>query len=233
MGGGPQPHRPSRHGGLAVKAKPVVFLGSTLPVSEARSSLDADYRPPVKRGDIDALSIKRRPAAIAIIDGEFFQSLAISPKEILRAIEQGVPVWGASSLGALRAAELHPFGMMGVGTVFELYRSGRVMFDDEVAVAYSRENGRPVSEAMINIRVALNRARREGIVGTAVARRLITQARSMYFPDRSWPALWHRAEAWLPANDLRALQQYIARVKPDVKRDDARLLLRQMKRQNS
>jgi TfuA protein len=218
---------------MAMKAKTVVFLGSTLPVAEARLILDADYRPPVKRGDIDALWMKRRPPAIAIIDGEFFQSLAISPKEILRSIERGVPLWGASSLGALRAAELYPFGMTGVGTVFEVYRSGRVIFDDEVSVAYSREHGRPVSEAMINIRVALNQARREGIVGTAVARRLISQARAMYFPDRSWPALWHRAESWLPANDLRALRQYIARVNPDVKRDDARLLLHQMKRQNS
>jgi len=212
--------------------KPVIFLGSSLPVAEARKILDADYRPPVKRGDVDALCEKRRPQAIAIIDGEFFQSLAISPKEILRAIEQSIPVWGASSLGALRAAELHPFGMTGVGTVFELYRSGRVMFDDEVAVAYSRENGRPVSEAMINIRVALNQARSEGIVDSATTRRLIANARSMYFPDRSWSALWHYA-SWLPAADLRALRQYITRVKPDVKRDDARLLLRQMKRQNS
>ncbi len=213
--------------------KPVIFLGSSLPIAEARKILDADYRPPVKRGDVDALFKKRRPQAIAIIDGEFFQSLAISPKEILRAIELRVPVWGASSLGALRAAELHPFGMRGVGKVFELYRSGRVIFDDEVAVAYSREDGRPLSEAMINMRVALTQARTQGIVSSTIARRLIAEARSMYFPDRSWPALWHKSQSWLPAADLRALKHYIATIKPDVKRDDARLLLHQMNRQKS
>lgn len=213
--------------------KPVVFLGSSLPLAEARSIFDADYRPPVRRGDVDALSAKRPPPAIAIIDGEFFQSLAISPKEILRALEQGIPVLGASSLGALRAAELAPFGMTGVGTVFELYRSGRVMADDEVAVAYSREDGRPVSEAMINIRVALTKARREGVVSGAIARRLIAQARSLYFPERTWTALWHHARPWLGKRDLESVRNYIARVKPDVKRDDARLLLQAMKRQNS
>jgi hypothetical protein len=213
--------------------KPVVFLGSSLPVAEAAKILDAHYRPPVRRGDVDRLLQKRRPSTIAIIDGEFFQSLAISPKEILRAIERGVGVWGASSLGALRAAELAPLGMTGVGTVFELYRSGRVIADDEVAVAYSREDGRPLSEAMINIRVALNQARREGVIERAAARRLIAVARALYFPDRSWPGLWHKAASWMPKRDLDALRQYIARAKPDVKRDDARLLLHEMKRQNS
>jgi hypothetical protein len=123
--------------------------------------------------------------------------------------------------------------MTGVGAVFELYRSGRVISDDEVAVAYSREDGHPVSEAMINIRVALDRARRENMVGAAAARRLIAEARSMYFPDRSWTALWRKAESWLGKSDLHALRQHIARSKPDVKRDDARLLLQRMNRQKS
>src|SRR5262249_36107575 len=100
--------------------RPVVFLGPSLPASEALAILDADYRPPVRRGDIDAL-LAELPAAIGIIDGEFFQSLAISPKEVLRAIERGVPTFGASSIGALRAVELEPHGMIGVGEVFERY----------------------------------------------------------------------------------------------------------------
>jgi len=208
-------------------AAPVVFLGSSLPVTEAAKILDADYRPPVKRGDIEAL-MKRPPPAIAVIDGEFFQSLAISPKEILRALEQGIPVWGAASLGALRAVELHPFGMIGVGTVFRLYRSGRVRSDDEVAVAYSSEHARPLSEAMINIRVALNQARRDGVIAHAACRRLIREAKSMYFPERSWTGLWHSASKWLPPSDSRALRRYLARTNPDVKRDDARRLLEKL-----
>jgi hypothetical protein len=39
-------------------------------------------------------------------------------------------------MGALRAAELHTFGMVGVGRVFEGYRDGVYEDDDEVAVVH-------------------------------------------------------------------------------------------------
>src|SRR5688572_32760283 len=48
----------------------------------------------------------------------------------------GVRVFGAASMGALRAAELQPFGMIGVGQVFQAYRRGHLTDDDEVAVAH-------------------------------------------------------------------------------------------------
>ena len=43
-------------------------------------------------------------------------------REILYAMSEGIHVFGASSMGALRAAELHGLGMRGIGTVFEAYR---------------------------------------------------------------------------------------------------------------
>lgn len=204
--------------------RPVVFLGPSLPLAEARRILDADYRRPVRRGDIDPL-LDAPPAAIAIVDGEFFQSLAISPKEVLRAIDRGVPVWGASSLGALRAAELHPFGMVGVGTVFEWYRSGRIAADDEVAVTFAPDSGAPVSEAMINIRIALRRAAEAGVIGPATARNLVRAAKSMYFPERTWPNLWRKASSSLSRREHAALCRYLEKTRPDIKAEDARLLL--------
>ena len=45
----------------------------------------------------------------------------------------GTQVFGAASMGALRAAELAPFGMIGVGAIFAAYRDGRLTGDDEVA----------------------------------------------------------------------------------------------------
>ena len=209
------------------RKRPVVFLGPSLPVAEARQILDADYRAPVKRGDIDPL-LKTSPSAIAIIDGEFFQSLAISPKEVLRAIESGVPVWGASSMGALRAAELHPFGMVGVGTVYELYRSGRVLADDEVALAFAPGDAQPVSEAMINIRVALGRAVEAGVIERATCLKLVRTAKAMYFPDRTWRNLWRSAAGWLPGPEATALRRYLEKTRPDVKGEDARLLLHRL-----
>jgi hypothetical protein len=210
-----------------IGGQPVVFLGSTLPVAEARAILDAEFRPPVKRGDIDAL-LADPPPAIGIIDGEFFQSLAISPKEILRAIERGVAVFGASSMGALRAVELDPYGMTGVGTVFERYRSGEIDADDEVAVAFSLEEYRPLSEAMINIRIAISAAATAGVITDRQSKRLVVMAKRMYFPERSYASLWRKAEGRLPEATLAALRAYLAEHQPDAKRDDARLMLRRM-----
>src|SRR5262245_23975176 len=108
-----------------------VFLGLSLPVDDARRLLDATYLPPVSMGDVWAL-MHRRPMALVIIDGFFEQKPAVWHKEILYALSQGVHVYGSSSMGALRAAELHTFGMIGVGEVFEAFRDGHLEDDDEV-----------------------------------------------------------------------------------------------------
>jgi hypothetical protein len=71
----------------------------------------------------------------------------------------GIPVYGAASMGALRAAELAQFGMVGVGRIFEAYRDGVLEpfdepfeDDDEVAVLHGPpELGhRAMSEALVN-----------------------------------------------------------------------------------
>ena len=90
-----------------------------------RAILDADYRPPAKQGDICRAVQERGPDAVALIDGYFEQVPAVWHKEILWAMKLGVQVYGASSMGALRAAELQQFGMIGVGKIFEAYVSGR------------------------------------------------------------------------------------------------------------
>ena len=96
--------------------KPIIFLGPSLPVADARAVLDADYRPPVQRGDV-LTAAEARPPLIGVIDGVFLATLPPSPMEVLRALRTGVPILGAASLGALRAVELELFGMIGVGRI--------------------------------------------------------------------------------------------------------------------
>jgi len=94
-----------------------------MPHDEARSVLDADYRPPARRGDV--LAAARDGAdIICLIDGVFFQDSSVAHKEILEALQMGVRVIGASSMGALRAAEMDVYGMEGVGEIYRAYRSG-------------------------------------------------------------------------------------------------------------
>lgn len=95
---------------------------------------------------------QHHPAAIGVIDGVFLQDLSVWHKELLYAMEKGVAVFGASSMGALRAAELAPFGMRGVGEVYRQYAEGRLNDDDEVAVVHASSDAghRKITEPMVN-----------------------------------------------------------------------------------
>ena len=143
----------------------LVFVGPTLPPVQARYELEATYRPPVAQGDVYRAT-QSQPDAIVLIDGEFDHVPAVWHKEILWAMTQGIHVYGASSMGALRAAELCGLGMEGVGKIFEAYRDGTLEDDDEVAVAHRpmAVNYQPTSEAMVNIRYTLDKARRDSII---------------------------------------------------------------------
>ena len=116
-------------------------MGLSLSSDEANKILKAEYHPPVARGDIINV-LKDNPDIIVIIDGVFHKEPAVSHKEILKAINKGIIVIGGASMGALRASELDDFGMIGIGQVYEDYRSGVVESDDDVAVVINPETSR-------------------------------------------------------------------------------------------
>lgn len=217
-----------------------VFLGPTLGVTDASSILDAIYLPPVKLGDVYRVASQWRPRAIGIVDGHFQWVPAVWHKEILWAIDQGVHVFGAASMGALRAAELAPFGMRGVGRIFEAYREGRCPGpdddpfedDDEVAVVHGPpECGyRGGSEAMVNIRCTLARAAAEGVIAEATRHALVAEAKAAFFPDRGYTPLLARGPTWgLPEHELAALERWLPLGRIDQKRLDAVAMLEAMR----
>jgi hypothetical protein len=158
--------------------KVVVFAGPTIDAATIGSFIDCTVRGPVTFGDVYRAA-KYRPTAIVLIDGYFERVPAVWHKEILWAMSEGVHVFGCSSMGALRAAELADFGMVGVGEIFEAYRSGELEDDDEVAVAHrSAEDAyAPTSDALVNIRATLKRAVREDVVTEATAGALLRVAK--------------------------------------------------------
>ncbi|ORB89574.1 hypothetical protein LAUMK42_04766 [Mycobacterium persicum] len=109
----------------------VVTAGPTIDAEGIRAVVpDAEVMPPISLGQ--ALGYGLRPGdTLLIIDGLFFQHPSVRHKELLTLIADGIRVVGSSSMGALRAAELHPFGMKGYGWVFESYRSGLLDADDQ------------------------------------------------------------------------------------------------------
>jgi len=205
----------------------IVFTGPTLPPTEAARILDAAYRPPAAIGDVYRAA-QQRPWAIGIIDG-FFESIpSVWHKEVLWAMAQGIHVYGAASMGALRAAELAAFGMTGVGTIFEAYRDGIIEDDDEVAVVH----GPPelgyvqLSEAMVNIRSTLRKAVAAGIIAPATELALIEIGKASYYKQRNYERLLAQAaERSLPADELRRLKAWLPQNQVNQKRLDAVAML--------
>ena len=208
----------------------VVFLGPSLPVAEARRELpDALFLGPARRGDITRAVLDRRPTAVLLIDGLFNSVPAVVHKEILFALSEGVRVTGAASMGALRAAELWPYGMDGVGEIYRRFRSGAWEADDEVAVTHGpAESGyRAASVALATIRLGLERARDLELLTADAAAGIIEDLRCTFYPERSWHAVFASARNHGMSEDqIAALKAFVATEKPDAKRDDALQALR-------
>jgi hypothetical protein len=210
--------------------KPVVFLGPSLSIEAARGILDAEYLPPVAQGDVYR-ALDRNPPAIGIIDGYFDRVASVWHKEILWALTQGIHVMGAASMGALRAVELAPFGMIGVGEVFRAFHLGEIDDDDEVAVSHAAaEHGfRPLSDAMVNIRATIRAAIKACIVSQSTAERLLSLAKSLPYAERSFRRLGVVAlESGIEAEEARAWSEFTRTNVVDQKGLDAAMLLRFM-----
>lgn len=211
-----------------MSARAVVFLGPTLGRDEARALLDADYRPPAAQGDVYRAA-RDGARAIALIDGVFERAPAVWHKEVLWALSEGVHVWGASSMGALRAAELHGFGMVGVGEVFRAYRDGSLDADDAVAVTLSAaEHGwRALSVALVDTLSALDAAVSEGVVTEPDRATLSRCARERFFAERAWPTLFEDGlAAGVSGDAVERLRAWVRSRPRSQKADDARALLR-------
>ena len=208
----------------------VVFLGPSLSLADARREIDATFLPPVRAGDIvHALALQ--PDAIGIVDGYFDRVPSVWHKEILYALSRGVAVYGASSMGALRAAELHPYGVIGVGRIFEAFRDGELEDDDEVAIVHApAESGyRVLSDAMVNIRMGLARAEALGVIEHATADALVQASKARFYPDRSWRGVVEDAcRCGIATPERERLARFLRDARPDQKRADALELLRRL-----
>nr|BAN83924.1 TfuA-like core domain-containing protein [Streptomyces olivoviridis]BBI93409.1 TfuA-like protein [Streptomyces olivoviridis] len=165
----------------------VIFVGPSVERDVLERILpDADFRPPIERGDIDTLLAEPvTPDAIGVVDGKFLHAMSISPKEILKALARDVRVFGSSSMGALRAAELDLYGMTGVGKIYASYASGALDADDEVAITFDPETLRALCVPMVNIRTSVEELEESGRITAAEASDVLNTAKGMYFPERS------------------------------------------------
>jgi len=197
----------------------VVFLGPSIEAETARKILNAEYRPPASRGDIFK-AVKEGTKIIGLIDGVFFQTCAVAHREILYALERGVKVIGASSMGALRASELDCFGMEGVGKIYELYKQGELVSDAEVALIFEPETYKPLSEPLVNIRYNIGLAEERGILNEETKEKVLNIARSLYYPERDYERVLSVAEGEVEKEVLERFKKFLSEERIDLKRED-------------
>ncbi len=207
--------------------KIVVFTGPTLPPNQRPADLAIDWRPPVRQGDLYRAALER-PAVNGIVDGYFEVTPTVWHKEILWAMCHGVHVFGAASIGALRAVELDVFGMRGIGPVYEDFRDGILQDDDEVAVLHGpAELGYPsLTEAMVNIRATLAEAVRVRVIEPGSAAELTAAAKVIFYKERTYPVLFAAAAAsGCDAAELARFAEWLPTGRVDQKRADALAML--------
>ncbi|MCV3272839.1 TfuA-like protein [Roseobacter sinensis] len=202
-------------------SRTILFAGPSLAGLTDGLPDHISLRAPVQQGDI-YLAALESPRAIAVVDGFFEGMPAVWHKEILWALTRSIPVLGAASMGALRAAEMDVFGMVGVGAIYDGYRDGALEDDDEVALLHGpAEMGYPaLSLAMVNVRATLAAAETAGVVDGDGAARLVARAKAQFYKTRTWASIL--------ADESATLRDWVLKNEVDQKQEDAALLMKHL-----
>ncbi|MCF4151066.1 hypothetical protein L2W58_04560 [Dethiosulfovibrio sp. F2B] len=207
----------------------LVFGGPSL-IGLDLSGRDMIFLPPAVQGDLLRYERELRPDAIGLLDCELpYRGLPTWHKEILAVMDAGVYVAGASGVGAHRACELAPFGMEGVGTIFERVASGELERDDEVLCDWVGEPSgvRLLSVPLVVIRDVLKEAEAEGILSAESGAGLISMAEGFFWRLRTWESLLKKAaSAGVDPGELDLLTDWLPRASNAVKNDSEALLNR-------
>ncbi len=182
----------------------IVFAGPSLYGAQYDPG-DVLVRGPAQMGDIER-AVAAGATAVGLIDGHYQQVGAVWHKEILHALASGIAVFGAASMGALRAAECEVFGMVPVGEIATRYCTGELFDDADVALTNGpAELGfPPLTEPMVDVRSTLAHLTASGLISADAAGLVAATAGDIFFADRTVEAIFER----LKAPDLLAI--YVA-----------------------
>ena len=197
--------------------KCAVFLGPSLPAESRPQWEGFVYLSPAARGDLECTS--HEYSSIVFIDGVFRESLAVTPREMFQACRVA-QVFGAASMGALRAVECAPYGAGPLGVIARWYYKETLDGDDEVAVAVNPKTQRAISVPSVNVRFAARLAVRQRILTQKDAWRWLAASRNIFYEDRSWNNVLELA----PPHQRAALARLVQF--SDLKALDARFALR-------
>ncbi|MES5098616.1 TfuA-like protein [Agrobacterium sp. BA1120] len=205
----------------------IVFVGPSLPKAQDFAAPDIELRPPACQGDV-MRALADGATAIGLIDGQFAMAAPVWHKELLFALSKDIPVFGAASMGALRAAECAAFGMIGIGKIFEDFASGKRVDDADVALTYCpAELGYPaLSIPLVNVDATIDKISDLALLSEATCQTLRDAARKIFFKRRNWKSI-----ADLSGIEFEVLKPILARCQVDQKKLDAIALLQVMQRE--
>lgn len=171
----------------------VVFAGPSL-YGATYVADGVELRPPAAQGDVLA-AVLDGARVIGLIDGAFEATAAVWHKEILYALQRGVTVAGGASMGALRAAECAPFGMIPVGGIAARYLSGECDDDALVAITHgpAELGSPPLTEALVDCEATILAMQHAGALDAAEATRALVAARALFYKDRTVEELARRS----------------------------------------
>ncbi|NEJ72678.1 toxin [Rhizobium phaseoli] len=203
-------------------------LGSDLTAARAMSPR-IDFRPPAACGDI-LKAVHDGATAIGLVDGYFGDLPSVWHKEILFALEHDVAVAGGASMGALRAAECAPFGMVGLGSVFEDYESGRLLDDEAVALVHAPQalGWLPLSVPWVDFEPTIDALLAGGEISSGERKKLLLAGRFLHFSERTYTKVVDECHFRKPRRDQILAAIRGSRV--ERKRHDARLVLEWLRR---
>jgi hypothetical protein len=217
---------------MRTHSEAVIFVGPSLSAEDiAQIFPDVEVLPPIQRGDIDALMRREvKPKKVGVIDGKFLFALSISPKEILKAMYSGVRFYGSSSMGALRAAELDRYGMVGVGRIYKLYADELIDGDDEVALIIDEATLSTPCVPLASMRLACKDLLSFKLISGLEAEVIVCAAKKLYFPERCYEAVFAQEIVLKTLGTTRAkqLQELFANAE-EAKNADAKQLLKMMR----
>ena len=199
-------------------ANTVIFAGISIARSRILERVEASVFGPIKRGDLSHIKGQN---IIVLIDGEFGQNLSVSPKEILAAIDKGCCVIGASSMGALRAAELDQFGMRGVGWVYERFAKATVRREDEVALTFNPFSGKSLTIPLVDIIYWIENLLSIGAISKSESRNIEQIGRRIFFADRTRELFLSNLEKYFSFQRLEEILGVTNYHIPDIKALDA------------
>lgn len=204
------------------KLRAIVFVGPSLPPSARTDASGLIWHPPAGRGDLDKLDVDP-DVRVVLVDGYLIRQHPPSPTELFELMARGHEVWGCSSLGALRAAELRHHGMRGFGWVYDRVVDRTITYDDELVATLDPRTDEASGLFLANIRFGLNQLIAANRVTQPQAQSIIAGLRAVHFEQRT-SALCRdlAASAGLTEPAIAHL------LHSDIKRQDALALIRHL-----